>query len=101
MPSSEPARRRGNTGLALWANMAVVYLVWGPTAFPLPLPIGTIPPFLMASIRFAVAGLILIVFALLRHPEARHWPTRRQLVDSAIVGGLLLGVGNGFVSLAE
>src|SRR5207244_5252805 len=29
------------------------------------------------------------------------WPTRRQLRDSAIVGGLLLGIGNGFVSLGE
>jgi len=44
---------------------------------------------------------VLIAFDLWRHPEARHWPTRRQLVDSAIVGALLLGIGNGFVALGE
>jgi drug/metabolite transporter (DMT)-like permease len=101
MPSSEPARKRGPGALALWANMAVIYVVWGSTYFGIAVAIRTIPPFLMASIRFAIAGLILVAFDLLRHPDARRWPTRRQLVDSAIVGGLLLGIGNGFVSLGE
>jgi drug/metabolite transporter (DMT)-like permease len=101
MPSSDKAQQRGPSSLALWANMAVIYIVWGSTYFGIALAIKTIPPFLMASIRFAIAGAILLAFDLLRHPEARHWPTRRELVDSAIVGGLLLGIGNGFVSLGE
>jgi drug/metabolite transporter (DMT)-like permease len=101
MPSSHTARKRGPSTLALWANMAVIYVIWGSTYFGIAVAIRTIPPFLMASIRFAVAGLILVAFDLLRHPEARRMPTRRQLLDSAIVGGLLLGIGNGFVSLGE
>ena len=101
MPSSSQARPHGPSSLALWANMAVVYLVWGSTYFGIAVAIRTIPPFLMASFRFAIAGAILVAFDLLRHPEARHWPTRRQLIDSAIVGALLLGIGNGFVSLGE
>src|SRR5216117_2135306 len=99
MPRS--TQRQGPTGLALWANMAVIYVVWGSTYFGIAIAIETIPPFLMATIRFAVAGAILLAFDLLRHPEARRLPTRRQLLDSAIVGGLLLGIGNGFVSLGE
>lgn len=85
----------------LWANLAVVYVVWGSTYFGIAIAIDTIPPFLMAAIRFALAGLILIAWDLLRHPAARRLPTRRQVIDSAIVGGLLLGVGNGFVVFAE
>ncbi len=81
--------------------MAVIYVVWGSTYFGIAIAIETIPPFIMATIRFAIAGLILVAFDLLRHPEARHWPTQRQLLDSAIVGGLLLGIGNGFVSFGE
>lgn len=81
--------------------MAVIYVVWGSTYFGIALAIRTIPAFTMASIRFAIAGAILVAFDLLRHPEARRWPTRRQLIDSAIVGGLLLGIGNGFVSFGE
>jgi len=64
-------------------------------------PIETIPPFLMAAFRFTIAGLVIIAFDLLRHPEARHWPNRRQLRDSFIVGALLLGVGNGFVVFGQ
>jgi len=101
MPSSETPQQRGPSALALWANMAVIYVIWGSTYFGIAVAIRTIPPFLMGSIRFAIAGLLLVAFDLLRHSEARHMPTRRQLVDSAIVGGLLLGIGNGFVSLGE
>jgi drug/metabolite transporter (DMT)-like permease len=101
MPSSAAAARRGPSPLVLWANMAVIYVIWGSTYFGIALAIKTIPPFLMATTRFAIAGLILVAFDLLRHPEARHWPTKRQLRDSAIVGGLLLGIGNGFVSIGE
>ena len=101
MPSSEQAPKRGPSSLALWANMAVIYVIWGSTYFGIAVAIQTIPPFLMASLRFVIAGVILLAFDLVRHPEARRWPTRRQLIDSAIVGGLLLGIGNGFVSLGE
>ena len=87
--------------VALWANMAVVYIVWGSTYFGIAVAIQTIPGSLMAAIRFTIAGVLLIGFDLLRHPEARRWPTRRQVLDSIVVGGLLLGVGNGFVVLAQ
>jgi Predicted permease, DMT superfamily len=102
MPSSVPAAaKRGPSGLALWANLGIVYVVWGSTYFGIAISIETIPPFLMAAIRFGIAGLILIAWDLFRHPEARHLPSRRQVIDSAIVGGLLLGIGNGFVVFGE
>lgn len=101
MPSSGAAQQRGPSALALWTNMALIYVVWGSTYFGIALAIRGFPPFLMATIRFAIAGVILVGFDLLRHPEARRLPTRRQLMDSVIVGALLLGIGNGFVSLGE
>ncbi|HEX2625936.1 MAG TPA: EamA family transporter [Candidatus Limnocylindrales bacterium] len=88
-------------GAALWINMAIIYVVWGSTYFGIAVAIETMPPFLMAAIRFAIAGLILIAWDLLRNPNARRMPTRRQLIDSFIVGGLLLGIGNGFVVFGE
>jgi drug/metabolite transporter (DMT)-like permease len=99
MPGATP--KRGPSAAALWANMAVIYVVWGSTYFGIAVAIETMPPFLMAAIRFTIAGLILIAFDLLRHPEARRIPTRRQLLDSFIVGALLLGVGNGFVVFGQ
>lgn len=99
MPSTAP--KRGPSTAALWANMAVIYVVWGSTYFGIAVAIETLPAFLMAAIRFSIAGLVIIAVDMLRHPEARRLPTRRQLLDSFIVGALLLGVGNGFVVFAQ
>jgi drug/metabolite transporter (DMT)-like permease len=101
MPRATP--RSGPSAALLWANMLVIYVVWGSTYFAIAISIESpgMPPFLMAAIRFTIAGLLLLGFDLLRHPEARRMPTRRQLVDSAIVGGLLLGIGNGFVVFGQ
>jgi drug/metabolite transporter (DMT)-like permease len=89
------------SGVRLWLAMAVIYVVWGSTYFGIAVAIQTIPPFFMSASRFLIAGVALLAWDLIRSPEARHWPTVRQLRDSAIVGALLLGVGNGFVALAE
>jgi len=92
---------RGNAAAVLWINLAIVYVVWGSTYFGIAVAIETIPPFLMAAIRFAIAGSLLIAWDLARHPEARRMPSVRNVVDSLIVGGLLLGVANGFVAYGE
>jgi drug/metabolite transporter (DMT)-like permease len=60
--------------------------------------VETMPPFLMAGVRFAVAGTI--VFGFLRMRGA-PWPTRAQWRDQAIVGTFLLLGGNAVVSWAE
>src|SRR5438105_8576351 len=89
------------SAIRLWLAMAVIYVIWGSTYFGIAVAIQTIPPFLMAATRFLVAGLALLAWDLVRSPEARRWPSRRELLDSAIVGALLLAVGNGFVALGE
>jgi len=96
MPTQQHA-----SGIRLWLAMAVIYVVWGSTYFGIAVAIQTIPPFFMSASRFLIAGLVLLIWDLVRSPEARHWPSARQLRDSAIVGALLLGIGNGFVALAE
>jgi len=59
------------------------------------------PPFIMLAARFAIAGALLLGWEVLRGGRSFVWPTRREWRDSAIVGGLLLGVGNGFVAFGE
>lgn len=77
---------------------AAVYLVWGSTYLAIRVGVRTIPPLLMAGVRFLIAGALLYGLARLRggrRPSARQW------WGSAAVGaGLLLG-GNGGVVLAE
>ena len=88
-------------GLALWAAMGTLYVVWGSTYLGIAIAIESIPPFLMLAIRFVIAGSILLAWEILRGDLLRSRPTRRQVRDASIVGALLLGIGNGFVALGE
>src|SRR4051812_41337354 len=55
------------------------------------------PPLLMSSVRFLIAGAALYAFA----SRGRARPTRREWLSAAIVGAALLLVGNGGVAWAE
>jgi drug/metabolite transporter (DMT)-like permease len=96
-----PRTPRHPNAALLWAALITVYVVWGSTYFGIAVAIETIPPFLMAAFRFLVAGTMVVAFDLMRHPATRRVPSRRELRDSAIVGCLLLGAGNGLVVLGE
>jgi len=80
------------------AAFAGVYLIWGSTYLGIRYAIQTIPPFVMSSVRFLIAGVILTGWAWWRGSPA---PTRTQWKETAIIGGLLLVVGNGAVVWAE
>lgn len=80
------------------AAFAAVYLIWGSTYLAIRFAIDTIPPHLMASARFLVAGAILYAWARLRGASRPTWSNWRA---ATIVGGLLLLGGNGAVVWAE
>lgn len=85
----------------IWLALAAVYLVWGSTYLAIRVAIQTLPPFLMAGVRFIVAGSVLYLWARLRG-DARGEPVRRvHWVAAFIVGGALLLGGNGGVVWAE
>jgi drug/metabolite transporter (DMT)-like permease len=79
-------------------SYAAVYLIWGSTYLFIYFADKTLPPFLMASTRFVIAGALLYAWARLRH-AAR--PSKVQWRSAAIVGLLLLVGGNGGVVFAE
>src|ERR1700755_2468006 len=69
---------------ALIAGFAAIYLIWGSTYLGIRIVVETIPPFLMAGVRFLVAGLIVTAFiAITRGFKA----TKKQWRDNTIVGG--------------
>jgi drug/metabolite transporter (DMT)-like permease len=85
----------------IWTALLVVYVVWGSTYLAIRVAIETLPPFLMAGVRFLVAGAILFAWAVRRGDRLRDVPGRAQWVAAAVAGiGLFLG-GNGGVVLAE
>jgi drug/metabolite transporter (DMT)-like permease len=92
VPHSRPAFRLIVLGLV------TIYLVWGSTYLAIRVGIDTIPPFLMASTRFLVAGFLLAAILV---SLKRFRITGRQCVDNFATGGLLLLGGNGLVSWAQ
>lgn len=74
-----------------------VYLIWGSTYLAMRFAIESMPPLLMAGIRYVCAGALIFLFLWWR---GHALPTRRQWRDAGIVGVLLLLGGNGMVGLA-
>jgi drug/metabolite transporter (DMT)-like permease len=85
----------------VWVGLLVLYFVWGSTYLGIAYAVETIPPFLMAAIRFALAGLVLITWSIARSRGEFVPPSRREWRDSAIVGAMLLGGGMGMVAWGE
>lgn len=86
------------TRLQLVLGFLCIYILWGSTYLAIRYGVATIPPFLMGGVRFLVAGTLLYGWSRFRgapKPERDHWK------NSAIIGTLLLLVGNGAVSWAE
>lgn len=84
--------------LKLISAFASVYIVWGSTYLAIRIAIETIPPLLMAGFRFIIAGSIMYLWGRLRTNER---PTRVHWKSAAIVGLMLLLVGNGALSWSE
>ena len=80
------------------ACLLAVYIVWGTTYFAIKVAIEGIAPFFLVGTRFVVAGVLLLGWQALRGAPV---PTVRQWGGAALVGFLLLVVGNGAVSVAE
>ncbi|MFI5710013.1 EamA family transporter [Kribbella sp. NPDC051620] len=86
----------------IWSALAVVYVVWGSTYLGIRIVVeAKIPPMLGMGTRFLVAALLLAAFLALKSGVTRLRVTRRELLGSAVVGLLLLALGNGAVAIAE
>jgi drug/metabolite transporter (DMT)-like permease len=82
----------------LVACLAIVYVVWGSTYLAIHFVVDGIPPLISSAIRNLCAGPILLAFLKWR---GAAWPTPRQWRNGALIGFMMMGLGNGFVCLAE
>jgi len=87
--------------MKLAAALGVVYVVWGSTYLGIAVAERGLPPLLMLSIRFLIAGALLYAWAHRRGEVAAERPGRRQWGAAALVGGLLLVVETGALAFAE
>jgi drug/metabolite transporter (DMT)-like permease len=77
---------------------AIVYIVWGSTYFFIQMAIHGIPAMLMGFMRYTTAGLLMLGWCALKGDKI--W-VKKDVINAAIGGIILLGIGNGIVIWVE
>ena len=83
-----------NTTLIVLAFFAI-YVIWGSTYLFNKIAVDEIPPFFLAGIRFVTAGILIFGIAALTGKSIKI--SKKQFLNSVILGFLFLSFGNGTV----
>lgn len=95
--ASPPSLARVAVDPRLALSLLAVYVVWSSTYLAIGVAVTELPPLLMASLRYAAAGLVMLLIALRR---GAAWPEARDWLRVLPIGALLFVGGNGFVAIA-
>jgi len=95
-PSSE--KPGSPSSFFIWSAMISVYMVWGSTYLAIRFAVQTMPPFLMAGVRFLIAGSVLFI---IRQAFGDPRPSWKEWRSASVIGIFLLVGGNGGVVWAE
>ncbi len=72
-----------------------IYVIWGSTYLLNKIAVNQLPPFMLASVRFLTAGILIFIIAKVMRIPLNI--TKIQLRNTVIVGFLFLTFGNGVV----
>jgi len=72
-----------------------IYVIWGSTYLLNKIVVAELPPFMLASIRFVIAGLLIFGIAKIMGKSIKI--TIKQFKNTVIAGFLFLAFGNGIV----
>jgi len=90
-------KKEASAGMVILA-FATVYLVWGSTYFFIQKAIQHLPPLMLGAIRFIAAGILLMIWSIIKKENLWDW---KQIKPAVISGLLLLFIGNGALIVAE
>jgi len=79
--------------------LAAIYLVWGSTFVAVMIAIRSFPPLALSSLRYALAGALVLAWA--RRREGPIRASSCELLDMSIIAFGLLVVGTGTIAWAE
>src|SRR5437762_6210858 len=90
-----------NTHRLTWKTLlafAIIYLVWGSTFLAIRVGVREVPPFLLAAMRFLVAGLILYGWMI---AQGERSPSGRQWMSAFLLALLIFVLDYGLLFWAE
>jgi len=85
----------------MWKTLlafAIIYFVWGSTYLAIRVGVREVPPFLLAAMRFLIAGLLLYGWMIARGERS---PTGRQWTSASLLAILIFVLDYGLVFWAE
>jgi drug/metabolite transporter (DMT)-like permease len=89
-----PPPERWKTLLAF----GIIYFVWGSTYLAIRIGVSEVPPLILASMRFTVAGAVLYGWMLARGERS---PTARQWLNASLLASLMFVLDYGLLFWAE
>jgi drug/metabolite transporter (DMT)-like permease len=90
-----------NTHRPMWKTLlafAIIYFVWGSTFLAIRVGVREVPPFLLAAMRFLVAGLVLYGWTIARGERS---PSGRQWASVSLLAFLIFVLDYGLLFWAE
>ena len=90
-----------NTHRPAWKTLlafAIIYFVWGSTFLAIRVGVREVPPFLLAAMRFLVAGLVLYGWMIARGERS---PSGRQWMSVSLLAVLIFVLDYGLLFWAE
>jgi drug/metabolite transporter (DMT)-like permease len=91
--SKQPA-----SGLMVIIAFTILYVVWGSTYFFIRISVMHIPPMAVGCLRFLLAGILMLLWCILRKEKVFAWSAMRPAMVSGL---LLLFLGNGALIWSE
>ncbi|PCH78545.1 MAG: EamA family transporter [Flavobacteriaceae bacterium] len=86
---------KNKNSLLIITAFFAIYVIWGSTYLWNKIAVTALPPFMLASFRFVTAGLLIFGIAKVRGMSLKI--TKKQLMNTIIIGFLFLTFGNGVV----
>jgi drug/metabolite transporter (DMT)-like permease len=85
----------------IWKTLlafAIIYFVWGTTFLAIRVGVREVPPFLLAAVRFLIAGAVLCVWLLV---QREPFPTVRQWIGASFSAVMIFLLDYGLLFWAE
>lgn len=75
-----------------------IYIIWGSTYLAVAFGLKGFPPFILVGLRYLIAGIVLLIYCLLKREKL---PPKKLLLKQALSGILMLVGGTGMIAWAE
>src|ERR1700686_5399663 len=90
-----------NVNRPAWKTLvafAIIYFVWGTTFLAIRIGVHEVPPFLLAAMRFLIAGGVIYGWMIARGERS---PTARQWMGASVIGIMIFVMDYGVLFWAE